>query len=41
VESLGYSAKRDVKEFFGDIGVSDREVMICTMIIVKALSIQE
>jgi len=38
---VGKEHKLDLEEFFDDIRVSDREVMIRKKIIVKSLSIQE
>jgi hypothetical protein len=38
---VGKEHKLDLEEFFDDIGVSDREVMICKKIIVNSLSIQQ
>jgi len=41
ITGVGKEQKLDQEEFFDDIGVSDREVMIRKKIIVKSLSIQE
>ena len=38
---VGKEHKLDLEEFFDDIGVSDRKVIICKKIILKSLSIQE
>jgi len=38
---VGKERKLELEEFLDDIGVSDREVIICKKIIVKSLSIQE
>jgi len=36
---VGIEHKQDLEEFIDDIGVSNRDVMICKTIIVKSLSI--
>jgi len=38
---VGNEHKQDQEAFFDDIGVSDREVMICKKIIVNSVSIQQ